>query len=182
MTTNQDQEQEKMNKVIESLNNVNDNTKQLVYNMASSMNDLEIIKMFNQSSLDFFILTAQITTRMGVEGKYKMGAYKMMYDNTIKINAKMPIDHYTLTVLEYANEIYSENEDFFLKKKLGNAVVEVGNEFNMVSSDMFKNLWVKLEESDKYNIKEKMLVLTTLAHVYFYKTLMNVDLKQKVDY
>jgi hypothetical protein len=58
---------------------------------------------------------------------------------------------------------------------MGNATLEVGNEFNIVRSDMFKQLWKKLSEEDKTAIKEKMVLLTTLAHVYFYQTVLSCE-------
>ena len=118
----------RLEKVIKSLEKVNNETKQIIFNMAKNMSELEVIQSFNQNSLDFFNLTTSITTRIGVENECKMGGYKNLYDHTLKLNVKMPIDHYTLIVLEYAAEIYSENEDFFLTKQMGDATLEVGND------------------------------------------------------
>ena len=164
--------QERMDKVVKALDQVNPETKQMIFNMAKSMKELEVIQSFNQQSLDFFNLSTAITRRMGRESEFKMAGYKALYDNTIKMNIKMPIDNFTLVVLEYAPQIYSENEDFFLNQITGDTKVEVGNEFSLIKSEMFKNLWKILNKPDRADIKEKVILLTTFAHVYFYQTIL----------
>lgn len=164
---------ERLQKVIVALEKVSPEIKSMIYSMAKSTSEMEIIHSFNQNSRNFFSTCATITKKMGKENEVKMEGYKNLFDNAIKMNNKMPIDHFTLIVLEFAEEIYSEKEDFFLKRKVVNEVkVEVGNEFSMVKSDKFKELWQILNQEDKKIIKEKMILLTTFAHVYFYQTVM----------
>ena len=76
--------QVRLEKVIKALEKVNNETIQMILNMAKSMSELEVIQSFNQNSLDFFNLTTSITTKMGVEQECKMGGYKNLYDERDK--------------------------------------------------------------------------------------------------
>lgn len=167
-----EQQQQRIDKVIEALGKVSDNTKTLVYQIAQNMAELEIIQMFNQLTLDFLDIMLRITREKREEDKFKIGGYKTIFDNAIKINIKMPIDQYTLVILRFAAEIYSEDEDCFLNMPIPDTKLEVGNQFSFIRSDMFKNLWRTLKDGDKSDIKNKMILLTTYAHAYLYKTVI----------
>ena len=168
--------QQKLQKVIDALEKVNDKTKNLILTMAKSITEISVIQSFNQASLDMFNEVLKITNRLGKESEYKIGGYKAIFDNAIKINVKMPIDKFTLLILEFAPEIYTENENFILGMPIPDAKVEVGNEFSLIRSEMFKGLWKILNKTDKNILKEQIILLTTFAHVYFYQTV----LKQKL--
>ena len=167
-----DYNRQKLEKVINALEKVNDETKTLILNMAKSMKEMVIIQSFNQSSLDLFTEILKITTRLGKEGEYKVGGYKAIFDNAIKINVKMPVDKFTLVILEFAPEIYSENENFILNMPIPDTQVGVANEFSMIRSEKFKNLWKTLGSNEKEILKEKIILLTTYAHAYFYQTVL----------
>lgn len=162
----------RLDNVINALDKVGIETKQMIFNMSNNMSEIEIIRSFNQSALDLFNLLMEITTRMKKENEYKVGGYKVLFDNAIKYNIKMPIDQFTLVILEFAADIYAENEDCFLNMTIPDTKLEVGNEFNLIRSEMFKTLWKNLNKNDKNDVKEKIILLTTYAHIYLYKTLL----------
>jgi len=166
-------EQERLNKVIESLDRVPQATKQMVFEMAQSMTDLQIIRSFNQQALDMFNLLDAITKRMNKEKECNIGGYKALFDNAIKINAKLPLDKFTLLILEFAAEIYAEDENCFLDMTIPDAKVTVGNEFGLIRSEMFKKLWVQLNNNDKNSLKESIIPLTTFANAHLYKTILS---------
>ena len=171
-TNSQKDSNERLGKVVESLEKVTQGTKQMIFDMAKSLSELEIIQSFNQQSLDMFTIMIEITKRMGCEDKYKVTGYKVLFDNALKINAKLPVDKFTLIILEYAAEIYDEKEDCFLTMPIPDANVNVGNGFGIIRSEMFKNLWKQLGPTDKNLLKDNIILLTTFAHVYLYKTLL----------
>jgi hypothetical protein len=168
MTSNE----QRLNNVITSLDRVPQETKQMIFSMTQGMSEQEIIQSFNQKALDLFTLLIIITTKIGKEDEYKMSGYKNLFDNAIKINAKLPVDKFTLLILEFAAEIYAEEEDCFLNMSIPDTNVNVGNEFGIIRSEMFKKLWVVLNKNDKNLLKENIILLTTFAHTYLYKTLI----------
>jgi len=165
--------EQNLNKILESLNRVNDDTKKLIFDIATSMSEIELIQIFNHQTSDFFNAVHGMIRKMGKEREYTVGAYKALFDSAVKINAKKPIDKYALVILEYAAEIYQEDADCFLNMTVPDTtVVSVGNEFNLIRSEMFKTLWKQLNINDRDVIKEKMILLTTYAHAYFYKIIL----------
>ncbi|XWV25189.1 hypothetical protein QJ856_gp0583 [Tupanvirus deep ocean] len=165
-------DQQRLTRVIDSLEKVPRETKQMVFDMAQSMTELEIIRSFNQQALDMFNLMIVITKRMNKEKDCNVAGYKALFDNAIKINAKLPLDKFTLLILEFAADIYAENENCFLDMAIPDAKVTVGNEFGLIRSQMFKNLWKELNQSDKNSLKEVIIPLTTFAHAHLYKTVL----------
>jgi hypothetical protein len=55
--------------------------------------------------------------------------------------------------------------------------LESGNEFNLVRSEMWKNIWKILNKHDKEEIKKKFILLTVYAHCFFYKTILSKQQK-----
>ncbi len=53
-----------------------------------------------------------------------------------------------------------------------NAQLEVGNEFGFIRSQMFKDLWKILGDKDKESIRSIIIMITTYAHAYLYKTIL----------
>jgi hypothetical protein len=168
-TTNEEQ----INKVIESLERVPQETKELVLKMALSMTELEIIQSFNQQTHDLFALLTVITKKLNKEKEYNVTGYKILFDNALKFNTKLPLDKFTLIILEFAAEIYEENENCFLEMSIPDAKVTVGNEFGLIRSEMFKKLWVGSDRNDKNSLKDNIILLTTYAHAHLYKTILN---------
>ena len=163
---------EKINKVIASLEKVPDETKRIVLNISMNMSELDIIQAFNQQSRDLFDILDSITKKYDSQRDYKIDGYKMLFNNALKHNVKMPVDKFTLTILEFASDIYAENEDCFLNMKIPDTKVSVGNEFNFIRSEMFKSMWKAINGKDREILKDKVILLTTYAHAYFYKTVL----------
>jgi hypothetical protein len=170
MTTNTDQQL--LEPVIKALDRVSQETKQMVFEMARSMSEQEIIQSFNQQSLVLFNLMTTISKRIGKEREVGAAGYKLLFDKAIKINAKLPIDKYTLIILEYAPEIYAEDENCFLKMSIPDTNVTIGNAYGLIRSKMFQTLWKELGQEDRKKLRECFILLTTYAHVYFYKSLL----------
>lgn len=170
MSTNTDQE--RLSKIILTLDRVRPEVKQMVFEMAQGMTDLEIIQSFNQQALDLFTLLNTITVRLNRVNEFKIGGYKLLFDNAIKQNVKLPLDKFTLIILEFAPEIYDEKETCFMDMSIPDTNVTVGNEFSIIRSDMFKKLWKILDNNDKDSLKNIIIPLTTYAHAYLYKTVL----------
>jgi hypothetical protein len=163
---------QKLDKVIHSIERVPDETKAMIFQMANSMNEMEIIRMFNQETLDMFACVIKIVKDLKKEAEYKIPGYKVFFDNAIKINAKMPIDKFTLTILEYAAEIYAQDEDCFLNMSIPDSKLNVGNEFGLLRSELFKKLWIDMNKRQRDEVTNHVLLLTTYAHTHLYKTLL----------
>lgn len=164
--------QEQLNRVISSLDRVKPDVKQMIYDMSNSMSEVDIIQLFNQESLDMFALCIYISQKMGKENEIKIGGYKNLFDHAVSFNKKLPLDQFTLSILEFAADIYDENEKAFLGKEYKDVELKVGNEYSFIRSDVFKKLWMILSEKDKSDIKEKLISVTTYAHAYLYKVLL----------
>jgi len=160
-------------KVANSLERVNSETNEMVVGMAKGMNEMEIVNSFNQTSLDFFNLMINITKKMGLSKEYGFEAYLIFYEQAKKVNAYAPIDQFTLIVLEFAPEIYTEDEDNFMKMEIPDTELKGStNEFSLIRSAKFKKLWTILRGNDKEEVKNHIKLLTTYAHTYFiYKLL-----------
>jgi hypothetical protein len=50
--------------------------------------------------------------------------------------------------------------------------VNLNNEFGLIRSEMFKNLWLISNQKDRNDVKEIIILLTTFAHAYLYKTIL----------
>lgn len=163
---------ERLQKVVNNLQKIPIETRQMVFNMSCGMSEQEIIQSFNQQSYDLFNVVALVVKKLGKENEFKVSGYRAIFDNAIKINNRLPIDKFTLMILEYAAEIYAEEENIILNMKIPDKDVSAGNEFGIIRSEMFKSIWRLLSEDDKTKIKEILIPLTTYAHAYLYKTVL----------
>jgi hypothetical protein len=161
-----------LNKILNSLKNVDPKIDQMVLNISKKMSEMEIIRNFNQFTIDLFNLIYEITNAAGVEKYVKIKSYKVLLESALKVNVKLPIESFTWFILEFAPKIYSEDEDYFLEKQYDHDKVEVGNEFSFINSNSFKEMWKTLDDENKKKIKNAFLMTTTYAHAYFYKTIM----------
>lgn len=170
MTDKQDQ----LERIFNTLDKVEEQTKNMIYNLALNMNNLEIIQTFNQKAIDLFTTMIEITELHKKEKEYKIKGYKAIFENALKINVKIPIDKFTLTILEFAADIYSENEEYFYQMTIPDAKLNLGsNEFGMLRSEGFKKLWIILTKEEQNKLKDNIVLLTTFAHVHLYKTLLS---------
>ena len=164
-----------LQKIQKALDRVNDDTKQMVLEMAKGMSDLEIMQSFNQEVYDFFFFFFGITRQLGFDREYKIEAHNKLYEKAVKTNVSLPIEQFTMIILEFAPEIYKEDEECFLKMSIPDTKLETGNEFNVIRSEHFKDLWKKMNQPDKNDVKDKIILLTTFAHTYFYKTILSMQ-------
>lgn len=165
-------EQLQLENVVKSLDRVPTETKQMIFDMSQGMKEMEIIQSFNQQALDMFTAVINVTKKLGKDKEYNFLGYKNLFDNAVQMNKKLPVDKFTLIILEFAAEIYAEQEDCFLTMSIPDKEVNVGNEFGMIRSETFKILWTTLNNTDKNILKEHIILLTTFAHAYLYKTII----------
>ena len=158
--------------IVDALQRVNNETTQLVMSISKEMSKTEIITLFNQSALDFFKTILEITKSIEQEKEYGINGYINLFETATKINVHLPIEQFAATILEFAPEIYAENENLFLDMHIPDAEFKAGNEFNIIKSDKFKHLWKTGTPKNKELVKEKIIALTTWCHVYFFQTII----------
>lgn len=167
---NNNSDSKKMEKVIEALKKVPLETRQMIFNMAQEMSVSEIVQSFNQFAFDMFNTLIAITKKINKEKEYKIDGYKKIFEAAIKKDIKLPANRFTLDILLYAPEIYAEEEDCFLGMTIPDTNVSVNNEFGIIRSDKFKELWKIMIDTDKQDIKTNIISLTMYAHAFLYKT------------
>lgn len=163
-------ETEQLQRVIAALRRVDPEIQKQIKSMADKMRATDIIKLFNQDASDLFAMIAEVTRHHDDHEVYRLTGYKNLFDNAIKIKASFPVDKFTLIVLEYVNEFYDRDEDFFLSMEVPETKVTLGNEFGFIRTEMFRNLWKSLNKRQKNKMYDKLASLTTYAHAYFCKT------------
>lgn len=161
---------ERLANVIESLDRVPDYMKQMIFDMSMGMTEQEIIKSFNQKAVDLFDMVASIIEKLKISHTYKVVGYRNMFNLAVKTNFKLPVDRFTLMLLEFAAEIYKGDENCFLDMPIPDKKFAVENEFGMIRSEQFKSLWRSLGTEDKNIVKQEIIALTTFAHCYLYKS------------
>ena len=165
-----------LQKIAIALDKVNPETQKTIKDMATMMSSVEIIQNFNQTALDFFNLLIDITKKMNLLKEFGMEVYLTFFQQAIKINASMPLDQFTVLILEFAPDIYAENEDFFLNMQIPDGQIQGSfsqNEFSLIRSEKFKNLWKILGKDEKKEITGLITLLTTFAHTYFVYYILN---------
>lgn len=170
--------QEEIAKVITELEKVDAETKQQIYNYASKTSAAAIVQSFNQRACDLFTAMLEIGRQNGWDEEYKIvSGHFLMFNNAIKINMELPLDKFTLLILSYAQDIYSENEDRFLKMPIPDTKVNVNNEFSVIRSKMFQQLWTVITDAERKRISDVIINLTIDAHAYLYKKIMIISRK-----
>ncbi|MEM0354155.1 MAG: hypothetical protein QXW79_01100 [Thermoplasmata archaeon] len=171
----------RLEKVVAALEKVDKGTNEMILKMAQDMMESEIIHLFNQTSLDLFNILQSVTKRIDTKDNHGISGYKSLFENAIKINAHAPIDNFTLFILEYAADIYSQNEKIFLNMTIPDVNVTVGNYFGVIRIDIFRKLWNKMTNTEKEMIKDKIILLTTFAHTYLYQSILKNKYWNKKD-
>lgn len=171
----QHQKMQKMQKIANALDRVDADIYNDVMAMARGMSIYDIAVSFNQGALDFFDSAIKITTKKGLEGKYKFGGYKNLFETALKGDKTIPVDKFTFLILEFAPDIYEGNEKMFLDMEIPDGSLDSGNEFNLIQSKEFKDLWRVLRSGDKEEIKDCVTVLTTYSHAYFLRLLLDIN-------
>jgi hypothetical protein len=177
MTTNKQQQlainkQRQMEKISSALEKVSDEINQMAWNLAKEIPNSDIIQTFNQETCDLFEILIGTINTLGVSRECNINGHKIIFENALKINIGLPIEQFTFIVLQFAPEIYDEKETFFLEMKIPNQKVQNGNEFSLINSEAFKKLWLLLNHDSKQEIKDKIILMTTYAHAYFYKVII----------
>lgn len=168
--TPEQKEAQQLSRVAEALLRVPAETNQMIFEMAQQSSEDEIAQMFNQDARDLFDVLARITKRLGCEAEYNINGYSMLFESAIPWKKSAPVDKFSLLILEFAPEIYSEDEDCFLTMNIPDKEVSVENSFGLIRSDMFKQLWKAIGTTERARLKDKIIGLTVHAHTYFYRT------------
>lgn len=153
----------------ESLSKVTPETKNMVQSFATNMKKHETIQLFNNHARDLFNIMLELETKLNITCNIK--GYLYLFDKAIKINAKLPIDKFTLTILEYAVQIYSGDDKCIINMEIPDGKINVDNEFGLIRTKMFKDIWIQLDQSYKDTLMDTIIHLTTFAHVYFIQTI-----------
>lgn len=161
-----------MEKIAAALSTIDPNITSGILDLAKNLSEQEIINLFNQNAIDFFNMAIETSQNLGLEKEFGFGAYKTLFTSALKINAKLPIDKFTIIILEHAPDIYDENEKYFLEMSIPDGEVKVSNAFSIIKSTEFKKLWMVLDQKYKEIVKEHIISLTTYAHAYFYKLII----------
>lgn len=159
---------QRLEEVAAALQRVPQETCQALYDHSRQMTTTDIIRTFNQKSRDLFALLIEIALKNKIPQTIK--SYQMMFENAISVNSKLPIEKFTLVILKYAPEIYTEEEDHFLKMTVPDAQVSVGNAYGIIRSESFRNIWLSADADYQARIKECVVLLTTYAQMYLYKS------------
>lgn len=155
-------------KVLDSLEKVSTEAMQLVCEVAENTPLSEIIQTFNQYANDLFQIILDLIKKYNLNDKsFKISGYRNLFNNAISANVRLPIDKFTLTILSYASEIYNQNDKMFMDMKVEPTKIKVGNEFEIFSSDVFKQAWKMINDTDKTNVRDIIMNLTMYSHAYF---------------
>lgn len=158
--------------VVEALTRVNSSTHGIILQIVQKSSEDEIITNFNQIALDFFNQMIAFTQQMNKEQEYNFNIYLGFFEKALKANRSLPIDKFCLVILEFAPEIYAENDDCFMDMHIPDHKLVSENEFSMIRSEKFKQLWKILDHDKKDVCRSQTILLTTYAHAHFYKTVM----------
>jgi hypothetical protein len=165
---------EKLENVVNELNKLDIELKETVLFFAKESTQDEIIKSFNQGALDTFDEIMRIIRIKGVESQYKISVYRDHFLKAVKVNYLLPIDKFTLVILEFALSIYKRDETLFLDMTIPDTQLDRKNEFSIIRSEEFKKLWKTLNDEQKTSIWDKVEDMTRNAHMYFYKTILSI--------
>lgn len=162
---------EELKTIVNALSQVKPQTTQIIMSLESSMSDMELAQSFNQKALDMFDLVIGITKRLGIESEYKISGYRMLFEQAVKSNVRLPLNNFYKTVLPFAPQIYTENVDYFLNMEISDVEASAENNHVLIRSEPFKRLWknTKITELERSNIKDNIILLTTYSHAYFIK-------------
>lgn len=171
-----------INKIGDALSKVPPEYAEAAVSLANSLEKVELGVSFNQTAMDLFDLAVKISTKRKIEEKLKMSGHRSIFEAAAaKIGKTIPISKFSFAILEFAPEIYNENDDFFLNMKVPDTIdvdKEVGatdagttksnsNDLNIINTQEFKELWKKLNNKEKRAIRENVIKLTLYSHAYF---------------
>lgn len=173
MTSKAAEETAALERVAAALDRVDEDTKRDAYEMAKSMPSIEVMKGFNQSAIDLFSTMDNFCRKLKLGKKYDVSGYRELLTFAIKQNVKIPINKFTLIILEYAPEIYAEEVDKFLGMEIPVTEVKMGNAFSVIKTETFKEMWRLSSKEDKNYVGKIFINMTFYAQVYFYQTIIS---------
>jgi hypothetical protein len=137
--------------------------------LSNTMTKREIVSSFNQSIFDMFEEISKFLKKYNFSGDADMASYKSLFEKATKANACLPIEKFTMSILVFAPEFYDEKEDFFLELKIPHLQVNTDTGFDVIKSELFRNLWKSMITEDKYVLRDRIMNVVLYAHCYFYK-------------
>lgn len=160
-----------LKKIIQSLEKVDSNITNTILGMAEKTSMAQVINDFNYNSLEVLDFLDYIGKKYNHTDTCDMTKHRLLFENAIQINKRLPVDKFSLIVLEHAQDIYDENEEYFMELPMPDVNAKAGKDFSMIKCEAFKKVWTSLDEEDKDLVKEKVISLTTSAHIYFIKNI-----------
>lgn len=172
-TKSKNSKSEIMKRIALALDRVTKETHEKIIDLAEGLSETEIINLFNQAAMDFFDMAITKSKELGREREFGFTGYQFLFESALKINMSLPIDKFTLIILEFAPDIYDANEEYFLSMDIPDAEIKANNEFGIIRSKEFKKLWGQIDADCKEVTKDHITSLTVYAHAYFLKLLFN---------
>lgn len=166
-----------LTKIANVLKTINPETRSMVYDYSTKYSEDFIIREFNQATKDLFNLMRSIAIKIKKLPESGIDNHIFLFETALKLNVKTPIDNFTLIILEFAPQIYQEDEQFFIDLSIPDKEVNLKNEFGIIRSQIFKDLWVILEKKDKQILSQKIQLVTMNAHAFLYKTCTMQNIK-----
>jgi len=123
------------------------------------MSTREIVNNFNQQADD---LMSQMYL---CSNDYDIKVYHEMFRKLKRFNATKAIEQFIIYVVPYKENIYNEDESFFLQKS-GQDLTGDDSEYTMMKSLKFKELWIHLSNESKSNIFKFFKVMIYYAEQY----------------
>lgn len=160
---------ERLREVAVALSQVEPDILQMMYDSSREMKKVDVIVNFNQKSRDLFALLNEVSRKTGRD--HGLAGYVAMFESALRINRNLPLEKFTLVILKYAPDIYSEREDRFLSMAVPDAEVSVGNAYGVIRSEAFRDIWLSSSKEHQKRIKSCVIDMTSNAHIYFYQTI-----------
>lgn len=165
--------QEIIKDIIDALDRVDEETTDLVISLANRKSDIDIMSEFNQLSVQVLEDLERIGKKYGCEGVCNMKHHRETLEHALKINARLPIDKFSVLILLHAAEVYNEEEKYFMELPMPDVDAKAGNKFTVIKCEPFKDVWKLLDKRDKRMVVDKTILLTTWAHAYFIKNVLS---------
>ena len=105
----------------------------------------EIVNNFNQQADDLMIQMYECSQDEDIK------VYHNMFKKLKRFNATKAIEQFIIYVVPYKEQIYSDDESFFLEQS-GKELTGDDSDYTMMKSLKFKDLWTQLSIDSKSNI------------------------------
>jgi len=136
----------------------------------------ELLKQFKEIMDSLFTLIIGSIKKICPKDKVveyvnEIEEYNTQYNIAMSASIEFVLREFSLSILEYAPQIYSKDEKFFLQDKTETTDIKGTN----VNLNMMKHLWQNLNNTDNLHIKikatiiDKTIKLTAIGEIYFTK-------------